>query len=616
MRTATDPALVFAERLLELVNSARLSTTYKLATLMALFDVAAERTDASGGPPTTLPGREVARRVIDLYWPQTVPYDAVEGASRVLRHSSQNDIPAKLADWRASHGVRAGATMERARMADPGSWDELMAGLEATVLAMPLAKLQRFGGGQSAREDRFIYDFSWREEIKRRQTEAEGFDDTLYLHDQAGEWLVRFAPLVRPLVEARFVERVAQQNREMLDQPELAEFLFGADRISLVRVSGPLAEMQERRCFYCGDGLRGAVQVDHFVPWSRRHHNDLDNLVAAHGRCNGAKSASLAATGHLERWLARFDPGSADAAGVDHVQQRDTVAPQPSSDSRSGTGELPAAPAGDAAVGARAGLRASGQRPFTRTAGQRRLKRAAGAIQVTAAFDSRGGSASPTPTAASGQDGLHGANAGPGWPASSSGSPCPDASGGPSWAGVDLSDHLQDAGRWKCGGPGSVRGLRLDHHREACDAQHPVPAVRYHVSAHPGYEGAGRQDHGSVLDHARTTRAQEGTAAPEMPWLRLQRDETDRHGWLVPGSVRWEATPLLGRLRMDETHAEVESCGPPWVIRPPGVLVPRQRPQASEVEYPGMATCTSGVGCAHNLKTLKTQAGPWPSEGR
>lgn len=67
MKTATDPALVFAERLLELVNSARLSTTYKLATLMALFDVAAERTDASGGPPTRLPGREVARRVIELY---------------------------------------------------------------------------------------------------------------------------------------------------------------------------------------------------------------------------------------------------------------------------------------------------------------------------------------------------------------------------------------------------------------------------------------------------------------------------------------------------------------------------------------------------------------------
>lgn len=322
MTVATDPGLEFAERMLELVNSARLSTTYKLATLMALFDVAAEQTNPAGGAPATLSGREVARRVIEVYWPQTVPYDAVEGSPAVLRHSSQNDIPAKLAAWRTAHGIGAGATMEHARMADPESWDEFVGGLEATVLAMPLAKLQRFGGDKSAREDRFIYDFSWREEIKRRQTEAVGFDDTLYLQGQAGEWLVRFAPLVRPLVEARFVERVAQQNREMFDQPDLAEFLFGADRISLARVSGPLAEMQDHHCFYCRNRLRGAVQVDHFVPWSRRHHNALDNLVAAHSRCNGAKSATLAAADHLERWLARFDPDSPDAAGVDHVHSQ------------------------------------------------------------------------------------------------------------------------------------------------------------------------------------------------------------------------------------------------------------------------------------------------------
>jgi len=35
------------------------------------------------------------------------------------------------------------------------------------------------------------------------------------------------------------------------------------------------------------------------------------NLVAAHAACNGAKSSSLAAVIHLERWIKRFLPGPA-----------------------------------------------------------------------------------------------------------------------------------------------------------------------------------------------------------------------------------------------------------------------------------------------------------------
>ena len=43
---------------------------------------------------------------------------------------------------------------------------------------MPLAKLQRFGEGRRTSEDRFIYDFSWREEAGRQAVSRPGFDDT------------------------------------------------------------------------------------------------------------------------------------------------------------------------------------------------------------------------------------------------------------------------------------------------------------------------------------------------------------------------------------------------------------------------------------------------------
>ena len=123
-----DGALRFAERLLALLDATRYSATYKLATLLALIDVAAERTGPDGTAPGRLPAKEVARRVVELYWPQTVPYGAAARAgARVLSQAPQDDIPAKLAAWRSAHQLRPGASLADARAADPRGWQELEA---------------------------------------------------------------------------------------------------------------------------------------------------------------------------------------------------------------------------------------------------------------------------------------------------------------------------------------------------------------------------------------------------------------------------------------------------------------------------------------------------------
>ena len=41
------------------------------------------------------------------------------------------------------------------------------------------------------------------------------------------------------------------------------------------------------------------------MPWSRHPDYGLDNLVVAHGSCNGAKSDHLAAVEHVDRWAER-----------------------------------------------------------------------------------------------------------------------------------------------------------------------------------------------------------------------------------------------------------------------------------------------------------------------
>src|SRR4051812_36723701 len=81
---------------------------------------------------------------------------------------------------------------------------------------------------------------------------------------------------------------------------------FGLPRVALDRVRMSLLELQDHACFYRGARATPAgTEVDHSIPWTRHPDNGLDNLVAAHDRCNNAKRESLAAADHLDRWLRR-----------------------------------------------------------------------------------------------------------------------------------------------------------------------------------------------------------------------------------------------------------------------------------------------------------------------
>lgn len=311
-----DDALQFAERVIALVDSGRKSATYKLATILALIDDAAAHTTIDAGPPSVLSGKEVARRVIELYWPQTRAYQLDAQGKSVLRQSPQNDIPAKLAAFRHAHDLEAGAPLEDGRRRDPAAWDALERELIAVVIGMPLAKLQRFGEGRVVNDDRFVYEFGWPDEVGQSRVWRDDFDDSIHLMPGVGGWLVRLAPLLRPLVEAKWVELVAKQNDGLVDARQLSEFLFGATRVGLERVRRPLIEQQDGACFYCRLPTSRDVQVDHFLPWSRHPDNTLDNLVAAHATCNNAKSASIAGHEHLEAWADRFRSGVLDEVSI------------------------------------------------------------------------------------------------------------------------------------------------------------------------------------------------------------------------------------------------------------------------------------------------------------
>lgn len=324
--SADDGGLRFAERVLSLIDSGRKSATYKLATLMALIDVVAESSDPHFGAPDVVSGRAVAQRVIEMYWPQSAVYGTGAGDTALpLRQSPQNDIPAKLHAWRVEHQLGDRTSLDSARAAAPQAFIALERDLVATVLRMPIPKLQRFGEGRNSTEDRFIYDFGWSDEAPKATVLASGFDDRLHLQPNVGQYLVRLAPLLRPAIQAKWSALVARQNSDLVDAHQLDEFLFGATRIDLSPLRSGLVAAQGGRCFYCEQAVRSSAHVDHFIPWSRHPDNTLDNLVAAHAECNNRKSASIAGSPHLEAWLHRTcDPVLEELAGaVNWPRRRD-----------------------------------------------------------------------------------------------------------------------------------------------------------------------------------------------------------------------------------------------------------------------------------------------------
>jgi len=179
--------------------------------------------------------------------------------------------------------------------------------VEWKLVEMPLPRLQVMGGVS----DPFIYRIAWDKTVTQADTRAHGFDARVHFVGRSAEYLVQLGGLLRPLIEAKWANRILRFNRQVVSDAGLPEFLFGAERVPLAVARPVLREVQGDRCFYCGGRLRGAADVDHFVPWARWPDNGIENLVAAHPGCNNSKHDFLAATGHLEAWLPRCDGASA-----------------------------------------------------------------------------------------------------------------------------------------------------------------------------------------------------------------------------------------------------------------------------------------------------------------
>jgi 5-methylcytosine-specific restriction endonuclease McrA len=269
------------------------------------LDVCFENTRKGGAPPQSVTTRQLAEAVIELYWPQTLPF--VHTSDQPLRQNTlgQAEIVSLIRMFRERSVENLAAPLANARQTVPHDFERLVQTVEWKLIEMPLPRLQIIGGT----EDRFLYEYAWGQDVRRADVQAyqagqkEAFNNVLLLQAGVGEALIQLNGLLRPLIYRQWAAMVARINR--LPDTHLEDFLFGVDRTTLAPVREPLRELQKNACFYCHGRLEREAEVDHFIPWARYPDNAIDNLVLAHAKCNQSKRDFFAALPHVARWRER-----------------------------------------------------------------------------------------------------------------------------------------------------------------------------------------------------------------------------------------------------------------------------------------------------------------------
>jgi 5-methylcytosine-specific restriction endonuclease McrA len=305
---APSPSEELLQRILAILGSGRRSATYKPALLLALVELCVERAPADGGA-LVLPLRDVADRVLELYWPAARPYPGVDG---VLRQATMPNsrISSAIAELRARVGPGQGS-LGQVRMSHRDAVNVAVGRIAKALAMQPVPRLQRPGEAAAGVEyPRFLFDDS------RYRTEHGALDrePVIELRPGIAGAMARNAALIRLAAQAAWVAELVSINRLTPEEHALREFMFGADRRALGRIADGLADLQAGRCFYCEAGLTASFEVDHVVPWSLHPNDDLFNLVVADRQCNSGKRDRLLVGQAVIRWASRSRAPLSDLA--------------------------------------------------------------------------------------------------------------------------------------------------------------------------------------------------------------------------------------------------------------------------------------------------------------
>ena len=289
----------FLENLQLVLAESLTNSTYKYALLVALADLCIEGAPPDDQAELTIPIARIAEKFLELYWGHGRPYGTGLPGTTTRTLLQNRGKQAKVVTTADTLRVALGSPT-RAR--GDWRWREQVAHISRDLKQNPLWRLQRL---RTTTLD-FLYP-------------ANPAGDSITLRPGVAACFRRFHALIVRLVQAEWMAFLysVPDNAEVLGSAgDLANFLFGPQRESLAKARPRLHDLQNGRCFYCAEQLRGPGEVDHFIPWSRYPRNLVHNLVVAHRACNNSKSDVLAGLEHRKYWASHVVKHDADLCDI------------------------------------------------------------------------------------------------------------------------------------------------------------------------------------------------------------------------------------------------------------------------------------------------------------
>ena len=296
------------ERLLRVIDEGSRSSTYKLALLLGLIDAVTEL-----GPVNTIPTRTIAERVTEIYFRQVGSFYLGDRVIEIKQITSNRATVIEFVKtFLKDVDSMSRNSLLKSKKMNPIGYEKLVDQVENTFVRYPIPLLQKVGKQDLI----FLYEIDWQQETGIRKLRKDGLD-RIRLVNGVGEILIKLGPMFRSLIEIHWVQDVAKMNRLDTTESGLYKHLFGQERENFPEILRTcLRDLQDGNCFYCQVPIKGKGEVDHFLPWSRKPNNSVENLVLTDSKCNNSKSDFLVTHSIVKMWENRLKTQSNDLKSV------------------------------------------------------------------------------------------------------------------------------------------------------------------------------------------------------------------------------------------------------------------------------------------------------------